>query len=129
MGKRKEPRRELQSAAHNGQEYRPGDCVLINPDDDAPAYVSVVWASVGGKKWFAGVNFSANRKRIVFSHARVLQIGRIKKISQSTSEPQDVELEVTWFYRPEEAVGGRKVGGMVTKPMRVHANGLKRGME
>ncbi|EFJ46570.1 hypothetical protein VOLCADRAFT_105484 [Volvox carteri f. nagariensis] len=73
-GKRKDRRKELDSAVYNGQEYRPGDCVLINPHDDAPAY-----------------------------------IGRIRKISQALSDPADVELEVAWFYRPEEAVGGRKI--------------------
>ncbi|GLC41766.1 hypothetical protein PLESTB_001704700 [Pleodorina starrii] len=67
--------KEIPSAVHNGQEYKPGDCVLINPDKaDAPAY-----------------------------------IGRIRKIRQKLGNPLDVELDVTWFYRPEEAVGGRKV--------------------
>lgn len=37
-------------------------------------------------------------------------IGKIKEIKQSTSDPEEVELSVSWFYRPEEAVGGRKVG-------------------
>lgn len=41
-GKRKENRREIPSAVHHGQEYKPDDCVLINPDHDAPAYVSAV---------------------------------------------------------------------------------------
>ncbi|KAG2488871.1 hypothetical protein HYH03_012666 [Edaphochlamys debaryana] len=66
-------RKELASAIHDGEEYRPGDCVLINPDASAPAYIA-----------------------------------RIKKLIQIGADPTDVELEVTWFYRPEEAIGGRK---------------------
>lgn len=38
-----------------------------------------------------------------------LQIARIRKLIQIGAEPEQVELEVTWFYRPEEAIGGRKV--------------------
>lgn len=37
-----------------------------------------------------------------------MQIGRVKGITQP--ETGDTEIELTWFYRPEEAVGGRKVG-------------------
>eukprot|EP00877_Chromochloris_zofingiensis_P003074 jgi/Chrzof1/12768/Cz07g06240.t1 len=33
-------------------------------------------------------------------------IGRVKGITQP--ETGDTEIELTWFYRPEEAVGGRK---------------------
>lgn len=42
---------------------------------------------------------------------RLLQVAKIKRLFQISSDPQDVELEVSWFYRPEEAVGGRKVRG------------------
>lgn len=39
-----------------------------------------------------------------------MQIGRIKHLYQSRKDdPEDVKVEVAWFYRPEEAVGGRKV--------------------
>ncbi|KAG2433067.1 hypothetical protein HYH02_012771 [Chlamydomonas schloesseri] len=69
----KHKRRELPSAVHDGEEYKPGDCVLINPDASAPAYIA-----------------------------------RIRKLIQIGPEPEQVELEVTWFYRPEEAIGGRK---------------------
>ncbi|PNH08668.1 Histone lysine demethylase PHF8 [Tetrabaena socialis] len=69
----KAKRKELASATYDGEEYKPGDCVLINPDASAPAYIA-----------------------------------RIRKLVQQSSDPTDVELEVTWFYRPEEAVGGRK---------------------
>lgn len=31
--------RELPSVVHEDNEYKPGDCVLINPDAEAPAYV------------------------------------------------------------------------------------------
>ncbi|GFR44320.1 hypothetical protein Agub_g5532 [Astrephomene gubernaculifera] len=67
-------RKDLTSVVHIGQEYKVGDCILINPDADAPAY-----------------------------------IGRIRRMVQRSSIPNDVELEVTWFYRPEEVIGGRKI--------------------
>ncbi|KXZ42309.1 hypothetical protein GPECTOR_164g151 [Gonium pectorale] len=35
-------------------------------------------------------------------------IAKINKFVALSSDPKDVELEVTWFYRPEEAIGGRK---------------------
>ncbi|KAF5839534.1 BAH protein [Dunaliella salina] len=38
-----------------------------------------------------------------------MQIGRIKQIVQrSASDIDEVELTVAWYYRPEEAIGGRK---------------------
>lgn len=37
-----------------------------------------------------------------------MQIGRIKHFFAGRDN-EDVTVEVTWFYRPEEAVGGRKV--------------------
>lgn len=72
VGKSK-TRHEVGSVSHQGAVYKAGDCVLINPDANAPAYVA-----------------------------------KIKRLFQISADPQDVELEVSWFYRPEEAVGGRK---------------------
>jgi hypothetical protein len=45
----------------------------------------------------------------------LLQIGKVVAIVKpdeaycSRPEDRDVQLQVNWFYRPEEAVGGRKV--------------------
>jgi hypothetical protein len=45
----------------------------------------------------------------------LLQIGKVVAITKpdeaccSRPEDRDVQLDVNWFYRPEEAVGGRKV--------------------
>jgi hypothetical protein len=47
----------------------------------------------------------------------LLQIGKVVGIVKpdeaycSRPEDRDVQLQVNWFYRPEEAVGGRKVRG------------------
>mmetsp|Transcript_31068 Transcript_31068/g.68974 ORF Transcript_31068/g.68974 Transcript_31068/m.68974 type:complete len:203 (+) Transcript_31068:257-865(+) len=35
-------------------------------------------------------------------------IGKIREIVQRGTTEADIEIKVTWFYRPEEAVGGRK---------------------
>jgi hypothetical protein len=37
------------------------------------------------------------------------QIGRIQTIRQVGSDPTEVYLTLAWYYRPEEAVGGRKL--------------------
>ena len=37
------------------------------------------------------------------------QIGKIKDIYQSGPRKEDIALKVVWYYRPEEAFGGRKV--------------------
>lgn len=34
-------------------------------------------------------------------------------MTQKSSNEDDIELQVAWFYRPEEAVGGRKVRGLL----------------
>lgn len=72
-GKGHSRKEELSSVTYGGTTYLPNDCVLINPDANAPAYVA-----------------------------------RIRRIVQQGDDEQSIELDVTWFYRPEEAVGGRK---------------------
>lgn len=42
------------------------------------------------------------------------QIGKIVDIEQFGPKPDDVKLDVVWYYRPEEALGGRKVGASYT---------------
>lgn len=37
------------------------------------------------------------------------QIGRIDSAQYQSSDPDDIKLNVTWYYRPEEVDGGRKV--------------------
>ena len=37
------------------------------------------------------------------------QIGKIQEIYQCGNKKDDVSLKVLWYYRPEEALGGRKV--------------------
>lgn len=39
-----------------------------------------------------------------------LQIGKIVDIYQASSREDDVAVKVVWYYRPEEALGGRKAG-------------------
>ena len=36
-------------------------------------------------------------------------IGKIKEIWKAGGDDDELNLVVSWFYRPEEAVGGRKV--------------------
>lgn len=35
-------------------------------------------------------------------------IGRVKEILQASNHEEDIKILVSWYYRPEEAVGGRK---------------------
>lgn len=40
---------------------------------------------------------------------KVVTIAKPDAASDARPEDRDVQLQVNWFYRPEEAVGGRKV--------------------
>ena len=42
-----------------------------------------------------------------------LQVGRIRDIKAQGKSGQ-ISVQVAWFYRPEEATGGRKVRGLGT---------------
>lgn len=42
-----------------------------------------------------------------------LQVGKIKEIVQVSSDIDDIKLKVHWYYRPEEVIGGRRVGHVV----------------
>ena len=48
------------------------------------------------------------------------QIGKIKEALQDPTDDEHVELKLCWFYRPEEAVGGRKVGAAAALGQRCH---------
>eukprot|EP00955_Chlamydomonas_euryale_P104022 365535-Chlamydomonas_euryale.AAC.58 len=37
-----------------------------------------------------------------------MQIGKIVEIQQFGPKPDDIKINVVWYYRPEEALGGRK---------------------
>ena len=47
------------------------------------------------------------------------QIGKIQEIYQSGPKKDDITLKVLWYYRPEEALGGRKVRGNRRSDVRV----------
>mmetsp|Transcript_33844 Transcript_33844/g.61110 ORF Transcript_33844/g.61110 Transcript_33844/m.61110 type:complete len:203 (-) Transcript_33844:541-1149(-) len=60
------------SIVHKGVELHSGECVIVNPDEDAPPYLAKIIGFLIGKTLL------------------------------------DIEVEVYWFYRPEELKHGRK---------------------
>lgn len=99
------------------------DCVLVRGDGDTLPYVS----GVRQGECALGLGAQPLAARIAPGGARsfacsavphltvactgglgISQIGRVKDIFQTD---KGVEVQVAWYYRPEEAVGGRKVRG------------------
>lgn len=60
------------------------------------------------KVWIMHVSFPLLNVCVSYSGSCPLQIAEITEIKEQV-KGSDYKLDVVWFYRPEEVVGGRKV--------------------
>lgn len=87
-----------------------GDCLLINPD---AAQSGTPYVSAGVPRSSRHIHSQLLRCVRLLSPSSCctrccLQIGKVLAIIKPDNG-DEIQLKVNWFYRPEEAVGGRKV--------------------